>query len=93
MALDVPVGMCIRGVVFLVAADLNLFETPLWQYGICSFQVAIQQLVTEPHASRQGVNLLDLGTLALLQIVHNFHNPVVLLVANRLITITGDFVV
>ena len=48
MTLNIPVGVDVASVVFLVTANLDLLETPLWKDGVRGTEVTPEHLMTEP---------------------------------------------
>jgi hypothetical protein len=90
--LDVPVRVHILGVVLLGARDFDLLEAPLRKDRVGRAEVAAEVLVTEAQASGESVDAsvilhLRLGALS---VIDNLNNPVVLSVANGVISVTRD---
>lgn len=85
--------MDVSRVVLLVASDFDLLEPPLRQDRVRSPQVAAQHFVAETHAGRQRMDVLHFLLLALLQIIDHLNNPVILVVTDGLVSVTGNFVV
>lgn len=77
MRFNVPVGMLILGIVLLVARDLDLLPTPLWQDGIGSPHVAVEVLMPESDTTGQGSDDLSWLGLAEVHVIDDFNNPIV----------------
>ena len=76
MRLDVPVGVDVLRVVFLVAADLDLLETPLGQDGVRSAEVAAGRPVAETETGRERVDAVVLVLRAAVDVVDDLDDPV-----------------
>jgi len=93
MTFHVPVSVNILRVVLFVAANLDLFESPLRQDRICSSQITPKMHVSEPQPGCQRVNFFE-GTFASpFDIVHNLNPPMVLHITNRVVTVTRHLMV
>jgi uncharacterized membrane protein (UPF0136 family) len=90
VALNVPVRVHILRVVFLLAGDLNLFETPLRQIDVGSAEVASKDLVLEPEPGSQRVDPVNL--VSTLDVIDHLDHPVILFISNGSVSITGHFV-
>ncbi len=90
MALDVPVRMRVLWIIIVGTGDFNLLEAPLRENTIRCTQVTSQVLVTEPHLRRQRMDLVYNFTL--LDIAHDFDDPVVRSVADGCVAVTRYFV-
>lgn len=91
MAFNVPVCVYILGVVRRVAGHLDLLESPLWQWLVGSSQIATNRLVTESNSGRQGVNLVNVGPFALMHVIHNLDDPIIVYISDRGVTVTRNF--
>jgi len=87
VGLDVPVGVGVTRVVLLGAGHLNLLEAPLRQVDIASAEVAAHGLVPETEGGGQGA---DLAPVPGRGVADNLNLPVVLVVANRRVTVAGN---
>lgn len=90
MTLNVPVGEDILGLVLLGASDFDLLETPLWQVDVARSEIAVKLSVPKSECSRQSAKL---GVIARRGVINDLDLPVILLVTNSDIAITGNFVV
>lgn len=88
MSLNVPVGVCVTGVVLLGASNLNLLETPLRKVDVTSSEVAAQDLMLETESSSKSP---DLAAVTRSRITNNLNLPVVLVVTNSQVTVAGNF--
>ena len=93
MTFHVPVCVDILRVVFFVAADLDLFESPLRQDHIGSFKVTPEVYMLEPQPGRQRVDFFKVTFASSLDIVHDLNLPMVLHIANSFISVTRHLVV
>lgn len=79
VALDVPVGVHVPGVVGLGAGDFDLLETPLGKVDIASAEVTAKIRVLQTERSSQGP---DLGIVASGSVIDDLDLPVVLGIAD-----------
>ena len=93
MALDIPIRMSVVRVVFLITRNLDLFEAPLREDRVRSTKITTKRLVSEPQASRQRVNAVDVLFAALFHIINNFNPPVIAMVAYGSVSVARDFMV
>lgn len=91
MAFYVPVRMGIIRVVLGCTTDFNLLESPLWQYRVPSPKITALVLMLEPETCRQRMDLIDVRFRPSLDIIHHFHNPVVLVITDSSISIASYF--
>lgn len=85
--------MHITRIVLWNAADFDLFETPLWQDSVRGGQITSKHLVSEPHSGRKRMDAADMGTAALIHIIHDFNDPVVMYVSDSCVTITRNLMI
>jgi hypothetical protein len=90
VALDVPVGVLIAGVVLLDASRLNLLETPLGKVDVSGAEVASQNGVFE--SERRGKRP-ELALVSARSILDDLNGPMILVVSNGKVSVTRDFVV
>ena len=93
MALDVPEGMDVRRVVLLLAADLNLLETPLREHSVRRAEITARGPVAEAQAGRERVDALVLVLGATVDVVDDLYDPIVLVVADGRVTVARHFIV
>lgn len=90
VALNVPVGVDVTGVVLLDAGRLNLLETPLRQVDVAGSEVAAKVLVSE--TERRGKSSKS-GVVPRSGIADDLDNPVIFGIADCNIAIAGNLVV
>ena len=93
MALDVPEGMDVRRVVLLLAADLDLLETPLREHSVRRAEITARGPVAEAQAGRERVDAFVLVLGATVDVIDDLDDPVVLVVADGRVTVARHFVV
>lgn len=91
MALDIPPRMRVLRVVLLVTGYLDLLPTPLRQRHIGGLEVTTQDLMPEPQPRRQRVNTFDVLLVAQDHVVDDLDDPVVVIIADRQVTVGGNF--
>jgi len=85
-----PVGVSVARVVLLGASNLDLLETPLRQVHVTGSEVAAKNLMLKTEGSGESANL---ATVARSRVTDNLNLPVVLLVTNSQVTVTGNLLV
>jgi hypothetical protein len=90
MCLNVPVRVRISGLVLLGARNLNLLEAPLGKIDVAGAQIASEYLMLQPEGRRKST---DLAIIPRSSVVDDLNLPVVLLIANRHVTVAGHFLV
>ena len=93
MTLNVPVGVDVTSVVFLITTNFNLLETPLGKDRIGCTEVAPKNLMAEPKSGGQGMDRIDLVLASTLDVVDDFHNPVVVVITDGQVSVTRHLVV
>lgn len=93
MALNVPIGMHVIHVILLVATNLYLLEPPLRKVGVRRAQIAVLSLMAESESRRQRMDSVHLVLGPLLDIIDDLHDPIVLKVADRRVSVTRHLVV
>lgn len=78
-------GEGILGVVLLITGHFDLLETPLGKVGISGTKVASHHGVPQPESSCQSA---ELALVARRNVLYYFDLPVVLVVADRQVTVT-----
>lgn len=90
VGLNIPVSVNIPGLVFLHACRLYLFEAPLRQVNIARSKIAAQNRVSQSKSRREGPNPAPIPRGS---VIHNLDFPVVFLIPDGDISVTGDFIV
>lgn len=90
MSLNVPVGVSVARVVLLGASNLDLLETPLRQVHVTGSEVATKNLMLKTEGSGESANL---ATVTRSRVADDLNLPVVLLVTNSQVTVTGNLLV
>ena len=93
VALDVPVGVRIAWVVLLITADLDLFETPLRENCVCRTQITAENVVPEAQTGCKRVYTLQILLFAQFDIVHDFDDPIIMLVSDCRVAVARNFMV
>src|SRR5947207_2973186 len=90
MSLHIPVSIFVARLVLLNTRRLNLPEAPLRQVDIPGPEIASQNHMSQPEGSRQRTNLRLVGICS---IIDNLHLPVILLVTDGGVAVTGNFII
>ena len=93
MTLHIPIRMHVLGVILFITANLHLLKPPLRQNGIRSAQITPQRLMPKPQPRRQGMDPTHALLRSLLDIIHNLHLPIIMVIPNRFVPIARHFVV
>src|SRR5699024_4320811 len=85
---NVPPGLFIPLRSLGVTGNFTLSEAPWWEIVAFTSEIAAEHLVLESKCSGKWVNSSLVFTA---RVLDNFHNPVILFVANGDVTITRNF--
>ena len=93
MALDVPNGVWVVGIILLIAANLDLLKAPGRQMNIGRNEVTPEGLVLEPHTRCQAAYIGDLFFTAEDEVGVDFNDPVVTCVPNGGISVPRNLII
>lgn len=85
--------MYILRIILLITTDLDLLEPPLRQRIIRRPQITPRRLMPKPQPRRQRMDLLEMPLRSPLHIVHDLHDPIIVKIADRSISVRGHFVI
>lgn len=90
MTLHIPVRMYVLRIVLLIAADLDLFISPLWENRVRSTKVTSKLFMAEPQPRRERMYTINLFAL---DIIHDLDLPIIAYISNSRVAVAGNFIV